>query len=514
MSTLSEKSTALSPGRSALRTFLIVIVAVVVYAYAVETTRINMEVPTEPRRQQQLFNVLRLLAHPAIFATDPATGAITGLSPTSHITLERILETIFMALMASTVGTALAVPLSFVAARNIMERVTLPLAAIMAAIVALPLGGWIGGQIGYRLFEYAAQVSVQPWLGLAVLLLLAGLVWIVMNVGRPVIEATEPTRREAAVASARLLLALLLSLFALGVLAHLFFQAGRWLQLELGRMEWGSNLAFVGNFIFVVSDFVRLATPALMVVFGALVAASYGSHYGQEAVLSLQRPWARLFTAVISVIGGAVFAFGIGSALAWIYLPDNPQNWTIWPAIIVGAIAGVTSLLLDPKRPFPIGFTLYTISRAALNMVRSVESLILAIVFVIWVGLGPFAGFLALTLHSIAALGKLFSEQVESIAGGPVEAITATGANRVQMIAYAVIPQIIPPYIAFAFYRWDINVRMSTIIGFVGGGGIGFVLAQNIQLLRYREASVMMLAIAIVVATLDYFSSRIRSQII
>jgi ABC-type phosphate/phosphonate transport system permease subunit len=117
-------------------------------------------------------------------------------------------------------------------------------------------------------------------------------------------------------------------------------------------------------------------------------------------------------------------------------------------------------------------------------------------------------------LHSIAALGKLFSEQVESIAGGPVEAITATGANRIQMIAYAVIPQIIPPYIAFAFYRWDINVRMSTVIGFVGGGGIGFVLAQNIQLLRYREASVMMLAIAIVVATLDYVSSRVRSQII
>jgi phosphonate transport system permease protein len=103
---------------------------------------------------------------------------------------------------------------------------------------------------------------------------------------------------------------------------------------------------------------------------------------------------------------------------------------------------------------------------------------------------------------------------VESIASGPVEAITATGANRLQTIVFAVIPQIIPPYIAFAFYRWDINVRMSTIIGFVGGGGVGFVLAQYIGQLRYQQASVMMLSIAIVVATLDYFSSRVRSRII
>jgi phosphonate ABC transporter permease subunit PhnE len=508
MSTLTEKTPLSSPGKSALRTFLIVIVAVIVYAYAVEATRINMEVPTEPRRQEQLFNVLRLLAHPAIFATDPATGAITGLSPTTYITLERMLETIFMALMASTLGTILAVPLSFMAARNIMERVTMSLAAIMLAIVALPIGGWLGGQVGHLIFGYAAQLSRNSWSALAALLATGGLIWAVMNVGRPVISATEPTRREAAVANARLAVALLLLLFVLGVLAQLGMAAGRWLRLELG------GWAFIGQFIFVMSDFIRLATPPLMALFGALTAASYGSHYGEEAVLSLRRPAARLFTGVVSALGGAVFAYGIGSALAWLYVPDNPQNWTLVPAVVLGTVAAVAALLLDPKRPFPIGFTMYTVSRAVLNVVRSVESLILAIVFVIWVGIGPFAGFLALTLHSIAALGKLFSEQVESIAGGPVEAITATGANRIQMIAYAVIPQIIPPYIAFAFYRWDINVRMSTVIGFVGGGGIGFVLAQNIQLLRYREASVMMLAIAIVVATLDYVSSRVRSQII
>jgi phosphonate transport system permease protein len=146
-------------------------------------------------------------------------------------------------------------------------------------------------------------------------------------------------------------------------------------------------------------------------------------------------------------------------------------------------------------------------------MTRSVEPLIYVIVFAVWVGIGPFAGVIALSIHTIAALGKLFSEQVEGIDEGPVEAITATGANSLQMIVFAVVPQIVPPYIAFTLYRWDINVRFSTVIGFAGGGGIGFVLFQTINLLQYRQAAVMMIAIALVVMTLDYVSSKIRASI-
>jgi phosphonate transport system permease protein len=97
---------------------------------------------------------------------------------------------------------------------------------------------------------------------------------------------------------------------------------------------------------------------------------------------------------------------------------------------------------------------------------------------------------------------------------GPMEAITATGANRLQTIVYAVVPQIIPPYISFTMYRWDINVRMSTIIGFAGGGGIGFLLYQNINLLNYRAASMQMLAIALVVASMDYLSSKLREKVV
>ena len=156
----------------------------------------------------------------------------------------------------------------------------------------------------------------------------------------------------------------------------------------------------------------------------------------------------------------------------------------------------------------------YYLTRAVLNILRSIEPLIMAIVFVVWVGLGPFAGVLALAVHSIAALGKLYSEAVESIDPGPIEAITATGANRLQTIVYAVIPQIIPPYIAFTVYRWDINVRMSTVIGFVGGGGIGFLLQQWIRLLMYEEAGAAVWAIAIVVAIMDYASAKAREKVV
>jgi len=162
----------------------------------------------------------------------------------------------------------------------------------------------------------------------------------------------------------------------------------------------------------------------------------------------------------------------------------------------------------------PLGSLVYYVVRLLLNIMRAIEPLIWAIIFVVWVGIGPFAGVLALTLHTIAALGKLYSEAIESIDPGPIEAITATGADRLQTIIYSVVPQVIPPWISFTIYRWDINVRMSTIIGFVGGGGIGFLLIQWINLLQYRQAATAMWAIAIVVAVMDYVSAIVRERVV
>lgn len=162
----------------------------------------------------------------------------------------------------------------------------------------------------------------------------------------------------------------------------------------------------------------------------------------------------------------------------------------------------------------PVTLGIYYIIRAILNIIRSIEPLIWAILAVIIVGLGPFAGIIALTVHSIASLGKLYSEAIESISPGPIEAVTATGANWFQIIVYAVIPQVIPPFVSFTIYRWDINIRMSTVIGLVGGGGIGYLLTQWIRVLDYRAAGIAVWFIAFTVAILDYVSAEIREKFI
>lgn len=513
MTTLSEptvpqlKKDPQNPGRRALTIFLITVALFVVYAFTVQTLEINLEKPLNPERQEAFLRVMRLLADPDIIRVDEVSGS-WALSETVYITLERIVETLFMALIATTIGTIFAVPVSFLAARNLMRPVNAPLAAIMAALVALPIGGGLG-LMAARLTGLMAAVGTQrPLLGLLGFLIAAALAYAVLALGPPLLDEGKRTRSQWLVTIGRLLLGVMLALLALSFVANLGLTFGKWLEDMLGP------LGFIGNFIFVLSDFLHLGLPAFMTLLGAFLGATYGSRYGQEAVLSLGVMPARILTAVLTFLGTAVFIYGVGSALNWLYLFDNPAAWTTIPALIGGAVAALIALFLAPKRPFSIGFAIYTVSRAILNILRSIEPLIMAIVFVVWVSLGPFAGIMALTLHTIAALGKLFSEQIEGIDEGPIEAINATGANRLQMIVFAVIPQIVPPYIAFTLYRWDINVRLSTIIGFVGGGGIGFVLSQNIQQLRYRQASVMMLAIAIVVSLLDYLSSRVRSRII
>jgi len=161
-----------------------------------------------------------------------------------------------------------------------------------------------------------------------------------------------------------------------------------------------------------------------------------------------------------------------------------------------------------------ITMVIYYITRTIMNIIRSIEPLIWALIAVVWVGLGPFAGIIALTIHSIAALGKLYSEAIENIDPGPIEAITATGATRLQTIRYAVVPQMIPPFVSFSIYRWDVNVRMSTVIGMVGGGGIGFLLVQYIRLLNYKAAGIAVWFIAITVAILDYVSAEIRQRFV
>lgn len=186
-------------------------------------------------------------------------------------------------------------------------------------------------------------------------------------------------------------------------------------------------------------------------------------------------------------------------------------------ATTVGALLAVPISFLAARNLMgtnPLSLGIYTIIRTILNIIRSIEPLIMAIIFVILVSLGPFAGMIAITLHTVAALGKLYSELIEGIDPGPVEAIRATGANWLNTIRYGVIPQIVPPFAALTIYRWDINIRTSTIIGLVGGGGIGFWLWQFILIADYRAVSTCFIAIAVVVIIMDFFSAQLRQRLV
>lgn len=430
-----------------------------------------------------------------------------GPSETLVITIEKIIETIFLALIATAAGTLLAVPISFIAARNLMQPVGLPLASVASAVIAIPIGWFIGSYVTSWLLVLAGYTASQPWLAVGIAVIASVLAWLLIRFGPPIFtDEVQPLARQIT-SVVRLILSSMLAFLALALLANQGVVLGAWLEDQLTRMS------FLGNFIYLISDSILVLSPGVVGLILALMAASFGSKYGQEAVLRTSGGLARAITAVTTALGTFVFFYGIGAALNWLYQFDEPV-WILIVSVIAAVMGGIAGAIIEPKRQFGIGFVIYTLTRSILNIIRSIEPLIYVIVFAVWVGIGPFAGVLALTIHTIAALGKLFSEQVEDIDDGPVEAVTATGANRLQVINFSVIPQIIPSFIAFTLYRWDINVRFSTVIGFAGGGGIGFVLVQNINLLRYRQAAVMMIAIAVVVMTLDYISSKIRSRII
>lgn len=215
----------------------------------------------------------------------------------------------------------------------------------------------------------------------------------------------------------------------------------------------------------------------------------------------------RIFTALFNpnfaIIEPALFA-----AVETIYMAFIATIVAL-PIAFLTAFAAARNLMKDS----PVTMAVYSLTRFILNLTRSIEPLVWAIIFSVWVGIGPFAGMLALCLHSISSLAKLYSEQIENVSEGPIEAMMATGAHPIQVIWYGVVPQIILPYLSFTIYRWDINVRMATVIGLVGGGGIGTMLMQYQGLAKWNEVGLLVIVIAFIVWVMDWTSSRIREAI-
>ena len=148
--------------------------------------------------------------------------------------------------------------------------------------------------------------------------------------------------------------------------------------------------------------------------------------------------------------------------------------------------------------------------RRLMDACRSIHELVFAVLFVVAVGLGPFAGVMALFIHTTGILAKLFSEAVEAIDSRPVEAIRATGASRLQEVVFGVVPQVMPLWMSFALYRFESNVRAATVLGVIGAGGIGQVLFESIRGFYYPQASAMLIIMLLTVSLIDILSQQLR----
>jgi phosphonate transport system permease protein len=152
--------------------------------------------------------------------------------------------------------------------------------------------------------------------------------------------------------------------------------------------------------------------------------------------------------------------------------------------------------------------------RLLMNLLRSVPDLVVGTLFLVAVGLGPFAGVMALTINTGAVLAKLFSEAVESIDRGPVEGVRATGATRLHEIIWGILPQVAPLWTSYALYRFESNARAATVLGLIGAGGIGTLLFDALNSFAYSQVSAIAVVIVIAVSCIDLLSQTIRKRLI
>ncbi|MEB3357950.1 MAG: phosphonate ABC transporter, permease protein PhnE [Synechococcales bacterium] len=242
--------------------------------------------------------------------------------------------------------------------------------------------------------------------------------------------------------------------------------------------------------------------------------------------------WVVLAIAVLVYTGiesdlsfGELFA-GSGNMVEYIgrYFPPDFSNWRLYLAdtletiamgiwgTLMAAIVAVPLSILSSENLCP--YWVVFIVRRFNDAMRAINEIVFALIFVVAVGLGPFAGVLALFVHTAGTLGKLFSEAIEAIDPGPVEGIRATGASRLQEIVFGVLPQVMPLWTSFVLYRFESNVRSASVLGIVGAGGIGVSLYQTFRAFRYQDVCAILIILIVAVSIIDTLSSTIRNRLV
>ncbi len=245
--------------------------------------------------------------------------------------------------------------------------------------------------------------------------------------------------------------------------------------------------------------------------------------------------WAILGLAVLAIYGWFLAATEVSltrflRGLPW--MADFvrrmvPPDLSVLGSAVVGALQtlqiAVVGTTVAALVALPLGFlsarnvapaSVFYPARAVLNFFRGIDTMVYALFFVAAVGLGPFPGVLAVVTYTAMTLAKLYSEAIEGIEPGPVEAITATGATRFQILRFGILPQVFPLFASYILYRLETNIRAATILGFVGAGGIGFYIQTYLRMINYSAASAVLLVLVAMVMGVDFASSRLRAHIV
>ena len=205
------------------------------------------------------------------------------------------------------------------------------------------------------------------------------------------------------------------------------------------------------------------------------------------------------------------------------FFPPNFYEWpTLLQEMIITVQIAIWGTILSVICAIPFGILssenmvpwwLWQPVRRLMDGFRAINEIVFAMLFVVAVGLGPFAGVLALWIHTTGVLAKLFSEAVEAIDPQPVEGIKATGADKIQQVIYGVIPQVLPLWISYSLYRFESNVRSATVLGIVGAGGIGVILWEQIRGFDYAGTAATLIVIVASVTLIDVISQRLRKMV-
>ena len=501
---------------------------------------------------QQIFGAIKLVPAPK---WQVSLGLAAAGNNVETFVAGSMLQTIAMGLMATIFSTILAIPISFLAAHNIMER--------------LP-GGMVVYYVMRTILNVVRAVDTIVW-GLIVIVWVglgsfAGVIALTIHsvaaLGKlfsEEIEHIDPGPVEAVTATG----ANWIQIIRHAVIPQIIpsFLAYSLLRWDI-NMRSATVIGFVagGGIGFFVVETVRMGgyqqyATALWAVVVVIIIVDYISEKWREGILKDQpqkekqehRTAHVLKIAFYVIVGFLAFVycwnlsginlrdlFSPGSNFGQLikdFVTIDLASTVLAPVIqqmIVTIFQAFLATTLGALIALPFSFLaaknltgrsrlsiwLYYLTRAIFNLLRSIEALLYVVIFIFWVGIGPFAGMLALAVTSFGLIGKLFSEAIENIDPGPIEAVTATGADRFQAIVYAVLPQITPPFISYLIYQWDINIRMATIIGFAGGGGIGLTLTTYFGSLQYHKAGTVVACIVIVVAVMDFASARIRQALI